>query len=120
YLGGLYVCLLAAGAVGLDGWLRARRDRLRSLTIAAAVSTAVLAVIVLPVLPPGAVAWTYGVSTNTGETLGWPQLVSTVSRVWDGLPQEQRAHAVIYTADYGEAGAINELGRGTGLPHAVS
>ncbi|MFK0101951.1 ArnT family glycosyltransferase [Streptomyces sp. NPDC091040] len=120
YLGGLYVCLLAAGAVGLDGWLRARRDRMRSLTIATAASTAVLAVIVLPVLPPGAVAWTYGVSTNTGETLGWPQLVGTVREVWDGLPQEQRAHAVIYTADYGEAGAINELGRGTGLPHAVS
>jgi len=27
---------------------------------------------------------------------------------------------VIFTADYGEAGAINELGRGTGLPTAVS
>lgn len=25
YLGGLYVCLLAAGAVGLDGWLYSRR-----------------------------------------------------------------------------------------------
>jgi hypothetical protein len=27
---------------------------------------------------------------------------------------------VIFTGDYGEAGAINELGRGTGLPAAVS
>ena len=27
---------------------------------------------------------------------------------------------MIFTADYGEAGAINELGRGTGLPQAVS
>jgi hypothetical protein len=32
----------------------------------------------------------------------------------------QRASAVIFTSDYGEAGAINELGRGTGLPGAVS
>jgi hypothetical protein len=27
---------------------------------------------------------------------------------------------VIFTSDYGEAGAINELGRGAGLPRAVS
>ncbi|MEU6875463.1 glycosyltransferase family 39 protein [Streptomyces sp. NPDC046751] len=31
YLGGPYVCLLAAGGVGLDGWLRARPDRLRGV-----------------------------------------------------------------------------------------
>ncbi|MFJ8010815.1 ArnT family glycosyltransferase [Streptomyces fagopyri] len=31
YLGGLYVCLLAAGAVGLDGWLHSRPDQLRGL-----------------------------------------------------------------------------------------
>lgn len=41
-------------------------------------------------------------------------------QVWTGLPPEQRANAVIFAADYGEAGAINELGRGTGLPTAVS
>jgi len=40
--------------------------------------------------------------------------------VWESLPPRQRAGAVIFTADYGEAGAINELGRGTGLPVAVS
>ena len=55
-----------------------------------------------------------------GESLGWPQLVGTVRQVWTGLPPGQRANAVIFTADYGEAGAINELGRGTGLPTAVS
>ena len=27
---------------------------------------------------------------------------------------------MIFTADYDEAGALNELGRGTGLPQAVS
>jgi hypothetical protein len=38
--------------------------------------------------------------------------------VWTTLPPAQRAGAVIFTADYGEAGAINELGNG--LPTAVS
>jgi hypothetical protein len=40
--------------------------------------------------------------------------------VWTSLPPGQRASAGIFTANYGEAGAINELGRGTGLPAAVS
>ncbi|MFH8342872.1 hypothetical protein [Streptomyces sp. AM6-12] len=120
YLGGLYVCLLAAGAVGLDGWLHSRPGRLRGLMVATAVSSALLAVIVLPALPPSDVAWTYGINANSGESLGWPQLVGTVRQVWTGLPPEQRANAVIFTADYGEAGAINELGRGTALPTAVS
>jgi hypothetical protein len=36
------------------------------------------------------------------------------------VPARQRASAVIFTADYSEAAAINELGPGTGLPTAVS
>lgn len=119
YLGGLYVCLLAAGAVGLDGWLRARPDRLRGLMVATAVSAALSAVIVLPVLPPSEVAWTYGVSEISGETLGWPRLVGTVRQVWTGLPPAQRANAALFAADYSEAGAINELGRDFGLPTAA-
>ncbi|MGW1469212.1 glycosyltransferase family 39 protein [Streptomyces sp. NPDC002308] len=120
YLGGLYVCLLAAGAVARDGWLYERPDRLRGLRLGMAVSAAFIAVVVLPVLPPSQVGWTYGISTNSGESVGWPQLVGTVRQVWNGLPPGQRADAVIFTADYGEAGAIDELGRGTGLPAAVS
>jgi hypothetical protein len=36
----------------------------------------------------------------------------------DGLPPAQRKDAVIFTGNYGEAGALNELGHG--LPEAVS
>ncbi|MFB7619903.1 ArnT family glycosyltransferase [Kitasatospora sp. NPDC056181] len=120
YLAGLYVCLLAAGAVDLDGWLYARPERLRGLVIGTAVSAALSAAVVLPVLPASGVAWTYGTSPISGETQGWPQLVGTVRQVWTGLPVEQRANAVIFAADYSEAGAINELGRTAGLPTAVS
>jgi hypothetical protein len=66
------------------------------------------------------VAWTYKTSAVSGETIGWPQMVGTVRSVWLSLPASQRANAVIFTADYSEAGAISELGRGTGLPNAVS
>ncbi|WP_241777590.1 glycosyltransferase family 39 protein [Streptomyces sp. CT34] len=70
YLGGLYVCLLAAGAVGLDGWLHSRPDRMRGLMVGTAVSAALLAVIVLPVLPPSDAAWTYGINSNSGGIPG--------------------------------------------------
>ncbi|WEB45084.1 hypothetical protein MOV08_41190 [Streptomyces yunnanensis] len=36
-----------------------------------------------------------------------------------GLPAGQRSNAVVFAADYGEAGAVNELGRSAGLPTAA-
>jgi hypothetical protein len=76
--------------------------------------------LVLPVLPAKNIGWTYGANQELGETVGWPEFIQTVGSVWHSLPADQRSHAVIFTADYGEAGAINELGRSTGLPAAVS
>ncbi|MET8555240.1 glycosyltransferase family 39 protein [Streptomyces sp. NPDC004959] len=120
YLAGLYVCLLGAGAVALDGWLRERRQRWRSFVGATAVTAAASALTVLPVLPASAGAWTYGMNAASGETTGWPEMVRTVSGVWHGLPADERAHAVVYTMDYSEAGAVDTLGGSEGLPHAVS
>ena len=112
--------LLAAGFVAVDGWLAARRGRVRNLMLATALTTAAALPIVLPVLPAADAGWTYKVSTANGESVGWPQLVQAVHTVWVSLPPAQRAHAVIFTSNYGEAGAINELGRAYGLPTAVS
>jgi Dolichyl-phosphate-mannose-protein mannosyltransferase len=120
YLGAAYVYLAAAGAVAIDGWLQARPGRLRSLLLVTAALTVVTLPLELPVLPAADIAWTYKINTNLGETVGWPQFVRTVDGVWKSLPPRQRASAVIFTADYGEVGAINELSRGTGLPTAVS
>jgi hypothetical protein len=119
YVSGLYVTLIAAGLVSWDGWLCARAARLRRFLIALAVTSAVSWLIALPVLPVADIAWTYKDNPSLGETTGWPQLVQTVRGVWFSLPPAQRANAVIYASDYGEEGAINELGRGTGLPAAV-
>ncbi len=120
YLAGAYVYLLAAGAVAVDGWLAARRGRMRDLMLATAVSAAVALPLVLPVLPAAGIGWTYKVNQALAESIGWPQLTGTVRTVWASLPPSQRASAVIFTADYGEAGAINELGSRMGLPAAVS
>ncbi len=120
YLAAAYVYLLAAGAVAIDGWLQARPGQLRNLMLATALTTAAALPAVLPVLPPADTGWTYKTSPTLDETIGWPQLARTADTVWTSLPPRQRASAVIFTADYAEAGAINELGRGTGLPTAAS
>jgi 4-amino-4-deoxy-L-arabinose transferase-like glycosyltransferase len=118
YLAGAYIYLLAAGAVAIDGWLAARPARMRNLAVATAIATVVALPIVLPVLPVSDIGWTYKLNQTQAESIGWPQLMDTVRSVWVSLPPGQRARAVIFTADYGEAGAINELGKG--LPAAVS
>ena len=120
YEAGLYVGLLAAGAVSADGWLRERPARLRRLAVVTAITTVAAVPAILPVLPAATVGWTYKLSAVSGESIGWPQLVSTVRTAWVAIPSRQRASAVIFTADYSEAAAINELGRDTGLPEAVS
>lgn len=120
YLAGAYVYLLAAGAVRLEGRWASDFARLRRRMAWVGLTTALSLPLVLPVLPALDIGWVYGVNTSLAEEVGWPQLVHSVSAVWRTLPASQRAEAVIFTADYGEAGAINELGRASGLPMAVS
>jgi len=120
YLGGAYIYLLGAGAVAIDRWLAARKARLRVLLVATAASFALAAPVVLPVLPARDLGGTEKLNAVMAESVGWPQLVSSVRTVWFSLPARQRASAVIFTSNYGEASAINILGRGTGLPEAVS
>jgi hypothetical protein len=120
YLAGAYVYLLAAGAVVIDERLARGVGSLRRLLVLTAVTAALTLPIVLPVLPEADINWFYKLNSVPAESIGWPQLVSTVRVVWTSLPASQRADAVIFTSNYGEAGAIDELGRGTGLPEAVS
>lgn len=116
YLAGAYVYLLAAGAVRIEAWWAARRAHRWGLLAATALTTALAVPAVLPILPAKDIGW----NPALAEQVGWPELVRSVGRVWFSLPPRQRSRAVIFTSNYGEAGAINELGRGLGLPIAVS
>jgi len=121
YLGAAYIYLAAAGAVSIDGWLRARPGRLRNLVLVTAVLTAATIPLALPVLPLSGLGRTLAkANPNALETIGWPQVDRSVDAVWTSLPPSQRASAVLFADNYGLAGAINELGRGMGLPTAVS
>jgi len=101
-----------------------------------AVAGAVLAPMVLPILPPDRynpymkrlgmeipkteVEHSGPLPQLFGDQFGWPELVEEVARIYDALPPDERAKACIFTGNYGEAGAINMLGPRYGLPAALS
>jgi hypothetical protein len=80
---------------------------------AAVASGVVAAVLVLPIVPVTRLGSTPipDVYEESAEQVGWPELVATVEEVVGSLAREDRARAVIMTANYGEAGALELLGR---------
>jgi hypothetical protein len=119
YIAGTYMYLVPAGMVAIEPALASAAHRVRRLTLWLGVSLLVTLPITLPVLPAGDIGFTAAVNPVLAETVGWPQLVAQVDRAWYSLSPAQRALGVIFTSNYGEEGAINELGRQLGLPEAV-
>jgi Dolichyl-phosphate-mannose-protein mannosyltransferase len=120
YLAGLLPALIGAGAVRVDGWLDHGRALARKALLCASItlSGAIDATIALPILPAREAGPVIAVNKDAGETIGWPELAQAVARVYRQLPH--KADAVIFTANYGEAGAIDRYGPALGLPSAYS
>jgi 4-amino-4-deoxy-L-arabinose transferase-like glycosyltransferase len=118
YLAGTFPMLLAAGAIQTDRWLEggARTLRVGALWGAIAVSAIVSAVIALPLLPEKQLGPVLAVNGDVGETIGWPQLVHSAAFAY----RRAGSRAVIFTSNYGEAGAIDRYGPALGLPPAYS
>jgi hypothetical protein len=60
------------------------------------------------------------ITPDQGETVGWPRFIETLATAWHALPGSERTRTVIFTSNYGEAGAIDILGHAKGLPDASS
>ena len=124
YLAGLYPVLLAAGAEPVLRRVRAGTSAARRalLGLAIVLSAAMNAVLMLPLVPVEQLATTPIVDINydAGETVGWPGFVRTVATVHAGLPEPERAGAVVLTRNYGQAGAVDQLGGELALPQAYS
>jgi hypothetical protein len=55
-----------------------------------------------------------------GDMFGWPEQVQAVARAFHSLPPEEQSRATLLAYNYGEAGAIDYLGKHYGLPKAIS
>jgi len=136
-----YPMLLAAGGVGLEGWLAAplRRRRWAVKPVYAALlalSGALLAPLFTPLLPPEtlirysrAIGMTQPRIENhrlgplpqlMADRFGWREMAAEVARIYRSLPPADRARAAIFGQNYGQAGAIDLFGPALGLPPAIS
>jgi hypothetical protein len=118
YTVGVYPALIAAGAVVLE-----RRPRVFwTMTAVVVITSALVVPASLPILPPrtlAASAWA-GAGEQLLEMVGWPREVGLVASAYRSIPTSQRPHAVILTANYGEAGAVDRYRARFGLPAAYS
>ena len=122
YLASLYPVLLGLGALPTAEWTLRASGRTRALAAGIALSAAVSAVIALPLLPERDLQGSIVMSLDPaqGETVGWPAFVDTVAAAWRQVPAAERRHTAIFTANYGEAGAIDLLRAEPRLPRAYS
>lgn len=116
YVAALYLPLLAAGAIALDRMKRSTRNTVLGLVALGAVVGLPLA---LPLVPPQQVEPFNEVNAELGETYAWEEFTDQVEAVYLGLPAAERTDAVIFTSNYGQAGAIEILAPDR-LPQPVS
>jgi hypothetical protein len=127
YLAPIYPVLLAGGSVVIEGWFA--WQPLRWIAIAAVAGIGALMMpLALPVLQPnqyGAYARALGIPAGISKTergdhsalplhmagmIGWPEMAAKVSAIYNALPPDERAKAVFYGRDYGEAAALDVYG----------
>ncbi len=138
YLAPIYPMLFAAGAVGIERWIRERNWNWMKPAILAplVVGGIVAAPLALPLLPVDAMEkysrfWNVeDVKVEQGDSgrlpqlwadmFGWENQVATVARVYHSLPAAEQAKCALLAGNYGEAGAIDYFGRAYGLPKAIS
>jgi 4-amino-4-deoxy-L-arabinose transferase-like glycosyltransferase len=122
YSAGFLPLAIAAGAVPLEGWLGRGRVAWRRATfgLATIASGATVALIMLPIVPVGALHATPipDLYAESVAQVGWPALATQVGRVVASLPLADQTHAVIVTETYGEYAALTLLG--TDLPPVYS
>ena len=138
YLAPAFPMMFAAGGMALEQWtswrpLRMLRPALPVILLAGGVIAAPFTLPILQADDFEKYAAALGVKPRQEEhsrlgrlpqhfadMFGWEELADTVARVYEALPEADRARAVIFTENYGEAGALEFFGRRRGLPPVVS
>ena len=137
YLSSIYPILLGIGAAQVESWMRSTAARANALGTVA-VAGMIAAPLAIPVLSEEtyiAYAATLGLGPSASATEhlklgllpqhfadmhGWPEMAAKVAKVYWSLPPTDRAKAVFFGHNYGEAAAIDVFGPRLGLPPAIS
>jgi hypothetical protein len=139
YLAPAYPVFFAAGGIAWSAWTNAKAWRNTLMGVYAAVLIAGIVAFFpfsVPVLPPQqwlAYAEKLHFKPHDSENhdatplpqffadrFGWHELVDQVTQIYNSLPPEERAVTGVYAGNYGQASAINILGKQYGLPTAIS
>ena len=145
YLAGIYPAMFAAGGIAWERRFATSRAVRENRVVGFPVFEAILLITSLIILPMASPvlrpdAWVrytmalhlHGDKMETFATgplpqfyadrFGWQQEVDIVARTYRSLTPEQQQHVCIFASNYGEAGAIDFLGRreGLNLPPALS
>jgi hypothetical protein len=136
----IYPILIAAGSVPIERWTGVRHTWRTAIIVIVAAFAIPSTPFVLPVLPMRTfIAYQqflgrmFGIQFHTeenasnaipiqyyAEMTGWAQMAETLARVYHSLPAAERAEAVVYAHNFGEASAIDLYGPRYGLPPALS
>jgi hypothetical protein len=137
YLAPAYPLLFAAGAMAFERWTNPRLRWLRPAYVSLIVVTiALMFPLGIPLMSPERTAayqratgispprsergHTAELPQHLADRLGWEEMVASIARAYQALAPEDRARAGIFAQNFGEAGAIDILGRKHGLPPALS
>ena len=139
YLVPIYPVFLAAGAVMIESFIeRSRQVWLKPVIVVLLVAGgAWLAPLVVPILPvPQLISYMdklpfevprsehshmrAALPQHFADQFGWEEMVASVNQAYLRLSPEERPGCGIFAQDYGQAGAIDFLGRRYGLPPALS
>jgi hypothetical protein len=149
YLAPVYPMLLAAGAVVIELAIEGRKDSVPENTrprwawlkpviivILLAAGTYLVPVTVPVLSPENFLKYTKTLPFKLpvmehaharaalpqwyADQFGWEEIVAETAQAWNRLPAVDQANCGIFAQDYGQAGAIDFLGRRYGLPPALS
>jgi hypothetical protein len=135
YPAGIYPLFFAGGGAALEALLASTALR-AALTAAVVLFAVIAAPFALPILPIERFA-AYQAALDQApqpmehhelgrlpqyyaDMFGWRELAALVGRAYQSLPEAERAQAVFFANNYGEAGAIDVFGPDLGLPPAIA
>jgi 4-amino-4-deoxy-L-arabinose transferase-like glycosyltransferase len=130
----IYTFFVAAGAVGIEQYLRSSWKRIAQVSVAILMLTAgiILAPAFMPLLPPAELKpylSRLGLKFDIEEgkigepipqwladRIGWRDLAAEVGKVYHSLPADERQNCIIVCDDYGPGGAMEIYSEEFDLP----